>query len=216
MTPDESRATEQEGRSPSHSKDLAAVIAADRAARDPESRPIRECIADTIAATQSMSVYLLDPAFDSTRLGTFPMPEGYRQRSTGIHAELTLTGEAMRRLLILWTAILREEVGLQAGCHYPIHGLRFIGGGSVLYETSLCWVCNNYYVVTERESSGESPRRWRSSSPGTREHSWLGLPGGYPKGEPSRMCRELRELLTETLPIPEELVRKVMPKPKGV
>jgi hypothetical protein len=218
MMPEESRSTEQDGRSPSQSKDFAAWIAADRAARDPKSRPIRESIANTIAATQSISVYLLDPAFDSTGLGTFPMPEGYSQRkkSTGIHAERTLTGEAMTRLLILWTAVLREDVGLQAACHYPIHGLRLINGGSVLYETSLCWLCNNYYVVTERQSSGESPRRLRSRPPGTKEHSWLGLPGGYPKGEPSPTCRELRELLTEILPIPEELVQKVMPKPKGV
>lgn len=33
-----------------------------------------------------------------------------------------------------------------AFCHLPIHGLRFRLKGELVFETSICWMCSNYYV----------------------------------------------------------------------
>jgi hypothetical protein len=34
-----------------------------------------------------------------------------------------------------------------AACHFPIHGLRFFKGKELIYYTSLCWVCANFYIA---------------------------------------------------------------------
>jgi hypothetical protein len=151
----------------------------------------RSRIAESIAPTDRIEVYLLDPAKERGALGTFPLHPYGTQASTGIHELKPLEGEPAAQLLGLWTATLRDEEGRQAHCHYPIHGLRFFCGETVLFETSLCWVCNNYSAGTEQG------------------YLWLGLPGGYPQGPPTPSCAGLRQLLAALLPIPEFLVRKV-------
>ena len=175
-----------------------------RARRDQRSRPARERVAKSIAATDEIRVYLLDPAFEPAGLESFPMPEDYGWEKTGVHGQKTLVGEPMTRLRDLWSAILSEVEGLQARCHYPIHGIRFLGGGSVLFETSLCWVCNNYYLVdgVTAEIGFDEVVRVKGSH-------FLGLPCDSPYGPRSPKCRELEELLTSLLPIPEDLVQKV-------
>jgi hypothetical protein len=95
------------------------------------------------------------------------------------------------QLVSLWTALLQEEEGRQAACHYPIYGLRFLGGESLLYETSICWLCNNYYA----KSDGG--------------YNWMGFPGDLPKGQPSPSATQLRRFLESQIPIPETLARKV-------
>jgi hypothetical protein len=34
----------------------------------------------------------------------------------------------------------------QALCHEPFYGLRFYSGKKLLFETSVSWECNNFYV----------------------------------------------------------------------
>jgi hypothetical protein len=60
-------------------------------------------------------------------------------------------------------------------CHYPIHGLRIRAGTKLLFETSICWECNNYYFTHDRESR------------------WVSLTDD---------ANELRKLLNELMPIP--------------
>jgi hypothetical protein len=155
------------------------------------SGPIHERVAEAIAPTDRIMVYLLDPVKDVGRLGTFPLYPYGPQAGTGIHEAKALEGESAIQLLRLWSDTLRDDEGRQAMCHYPIHGLRFFCGESMLYETSLCWVCNNYYAATEQG------------------YLWLGLPGGCPDGPPTLSCAALRQLLEFLLPIPESLARKV-------
>ena len=156
-----------------------------------KSAAIRERTAEAITPADRVDVYLLDPAREAGGAGAFPLRPYGPQAVTGIHGVKTLEAETAARLLVLWAGTLRDEEGRQAHCHYPIHGLRFFRGDSLLYETSLCWVCNNYYA-----GSGQG-------------YDWLGLPGGYPEGPPTSSCAGLRQLLESLLPIPEFLVRKV-------
>ena len=33
-----------------------------------------------------------------------------------------------------------------AFCHLPIHGIRLFAEGQLVFETSICWMCGNYYL----------------------------------------------------------------------
>jgi hypothetical protein len=150
---------------------------------------IRSRTAEAITLTDRIEIYLLDPVCDVGNWGSFPLhPYG---RCTGIHDLTVLEGELAAHFLALWVNTLRDDEGPQAHCHYPIHGLRFFQGESVVYETSLCWVCKNYYAEAERG------------------YVWLGLPGGYPNGPLTSSCDGVRQILEALLPIPESLVQKV-------
>jgi hypothetical protein len=37
-------------------------------------------------------------------------------------------------------------------CHYPAHGIRLYAGDVLLFETSICWACSNYFFTYEGES----------------------------------------------------------------
>jgi hypothetical protein len=70
-----------------------------------------------------------------------------------------------------------------AGCHYPIHGLRFYKGKTLLYQTSLCWHCGNFFATYDP--------LYRSM--------WLGFNGG---------SDELKKFMNSVLPIPEEEIKR--------
>jgi len=73
-------------------------------------------------------------------------------------------------------------------CHFPIHGIRIYAGDQLLFETSICWECGNYYFTYEGYSQ------------------WLGL---------TEDVLDLRKLLDESMPIPKsELQRFPGHKPK--
>jgi hypothetical protein len=44
--------------------------------------------------------------------------------------------------------LLREadDHGGGAACHFPIHAVRLFRGKEIIFETSFCWVCHNYFV----------------------------------------------------------------------
>jgi hypothetical protein len=41
-------------------------------------------------------------------------------------------------------------------CHYPIHGVRFFKGTEVVFESSFCWKCSNYYVTFPNNVEGSA------------------------------------------------------------
>ena len=156
-----------------------------------ESQEIRLRITDSLTFADRVEICLLDPAWEIKGSHVFPLLPLIWQRSTSIYEVKILDGEPMSRLRSLWSATLQEEEGGQAHCHYPIHGLRFWSAKKLLFETSLCWICNNYFAFKEGKIF------------------WLGLPGGYPEGPGTTSCAELRKILSNLLPIPEALARKV-------
>ena len=62
-------------------------------------------------------------------------------------------------------------------CHFPIHGIRLFRGEKLLFETSLCWHCSNYFI--------EYPDDYETAS-------WVGFDSNG-----------LKELLNKELPIPQ-------------
>jgi hypothetical protein len=61
---------------------------------------------------------------------------------------VSLMGGDAQRVSALWRLL---PVGDQARCHDPLFGLRFLDGGVVLCQASICWKCNNIYG----EANGE-------------------------------------------------------------
>lgn len=41
----------------------------------------------------------------------------------------------------------RNDFGGGAFCHEPVHGVRFFKDDTLLFQTSLCWGCGNYFVT---------------------------------------------------------------------
>ena len=75
--------------------------------------------------------------------------------------------------------LLKEQDDLDGGamCHFPIHGIRLFRGEDIIFKTSICWKCSNYYL--------EYPDDFRTAS-------WVGFMG-----------KQLREFLFKELPIPQ-------------
>ena len=98
-----------------------------------------------------------------------------------------LKAEPMQEARRLMAATLTGGViGGGAFCHYPVHGLRFYQGGSLLYYTSCCWVCGNFFVSYPDASDGAQ---------------WL----GFPKDD-------LEKWINKLLPIPEEELKRFKAK----
>ena len=61
-------------------------------------------------------------------------------------------------------------------CHFPIHGLRIYARDKLLFETSICWHCSNYYFTYDGVSN------------------WLGLTDD---------AIDIKKLLDDFMPIPD-------------
>ncbi len=74
--------------------------------------------------------------------------------------------------------LLKEENDWDGGafCHFPIHGIRLFRGEELIFKTSLCWKCSNYYIVY--------PDDYNTAS-------WVGFEG-----------KALKEFLMREMPIP--------------
>jgi hypothetical protein len=157
------------------------------------SRGLQELLVKQLTRTDRVEVYLLDPSFEAQTAWTFPVPS--QRPETDIVDSRSLAGESMTRILALWTELLEQKEGYQLHCHYPIHGLRFYGVEGMLFETSVCWVCNNFYT----ETGGR--------------FVWIGMPGDSPTHPENDCRRRFRQAIESLLPIPKGLVEKVRPQP---
>jgi hypothetical protein len=70
------------------------------------------------------------------------------REEVGTAPGVSLTGDDAQRVSALWRLL---PTGYQARCHDPRFGLRFLDGGVVLCQASVCWECNNIYG----EANGE-------------------------------------------------------------
>ena len=117
----------------------------------------------------------------------FPIPP-YARKSK-ILQRRTLSRDEVTKLL----PALRENVGVEknhggAFCHYPIHGVRLWSGEKLIFQSSFCWSCLNFYVVYPDLTA-----------------DWVGIE-----------TKELKQVMSELMPIPEkELERfRKMNEPK--
>jgi hypothetical protein len=64
-----------------------------------------------------------------------------------ILGQTTLFGADAQALASLWRS-QRFDWGVQALCHYPAYGFRYYSGSKLIFETSVCYRCNNFYTPT--------------------------------------------------------------------
>lgn len=53
-------------------------------------------------------------------------------------------GEAAQTIAALWRQL---PPGREERCHIPAFALRFLAGDEVVLEASLCWRCNNIWII---------------------------------------------------------------------
>ncbi len=71
-----------------------------------------------------------------------------------------------------------EKLPGGAMCHYPIHAIRVWSGEHLIFHTSFCWMCGNFYF----EYPDFTVR-------------WTGIQG-----------TKLKEVVNELMPIPQEVI----------
>ena len=80
------------------------------------------------------------------RANAFPIrPYG---TSSPILSQSAFTGDEASAVGAAWRSLdFDEDAG--AFCHDPVYGLRFYREDKLLFETSVCWRCSNFYVPKE-------------------------------------------------------------------
>ncbi len=58
-----------------------------------------------------------------------------------------LREDDLKRFLNLWEIFPVNDSG-GAMCHFPVYGFQFYKKDKLILETSLCWVCENFYIDT--------------------------------------------------------------------
>ena len=87
-------------------------------------------------------VYAIDEIVSGD--GEFPIRAYERQHAPVLSSTVIRRGEA-RRMAELWRHLSFEK-GWQALCHEPPYGVRFYRGDELVFETSICWSCTNFFV----------------------------------------------------------------------
>ena len=112
-------------------------------------------LAKILATCDQIEVYLLDHETKETRSdylgwetdleeGEFPiMPYGAKSK---ILKRSRLTPEERKEFLPALTKILIADPADGPFCHFPIHGIRVFSGEKIIFQTSICWHCGNFYV----------------------------------------------------------------------
>ena len=62
-----------------------------------------------------------------------------------VHGHVTLTGNDCESLRSAWRSLAFDRLG-GAFCHFPAYGIRLYRNDQLLFETTVCWQCQNFYV----------------------------------------------------------------------
>lgn len=142
----------------------------------------RAKLAEILNLADAVEIYRLDFSMagevpEGKESDFFPI-KPYGQMSE-ILARKRLNGEDLEACRKATAELLRvPENSGGAFCHYPIHGVRFLRGEEVVFESSFCWKCSNYYVTLPNDKEGSA--------------SWCGIDSDG-----------IRKFLEKQLPIPQ-------------
>lgn len=148
----------------------------------------RASVAETLQFADTAEIYLLDfdmpeEEADSEKEQRFPIHP--YDRSTNILNRKKIAGDLLAECRKGTAELLKvREDPASNLCHFPIHGVRFFKGKEMIFESSFCWTCNNFYV----EGAG-----------GT--HDWIGIGADG-----------LREFLMKEMPVPEKEMERFSAK----
>ncbi|WP_395741846.1 hypothetical protein [Prosthecobacter sp.] len=147
----------------------------------------RARLADIISHANRVELVLLD--FEPTSdLEKIPEPDRFAispsNSSTRILRRITPKPDIADLAKQHFQRLLRTRDDHEGGawCHMPVHGVRFFKDDHLLFQTSLCWTCHNYFVTYPDDDETAT---------------WVGLED-----------EGLKKFMLEQLPIPEEELRR--------
>ena len=145
----------------------------------------RQSLAEVLLFTTRIDIYLLDFELeievDAEEYDRYFPIKPYHKFSRIIDQK-TPKAEHVNDCKLVFSKLMKEPNEVGTMCHFPIHGIRFYSDEDILFETSLCWNCGNYFV--------EYPDDFRTAT-------WVGF-----------NSRELKALLYRFLPIPEQELKR--------
>ncbi|MEM1083515.1 MAG: hypothetical protein AAGI48_05295 [Verrucomicrobiota bacterium] len=119
----------------------------------------RSQIAEMIKKADRAEVYLLsgkvekrevpeDELYSDPKPPTEWFPIRPYDGDSKIKIRKTLKDKQLRQLVGEIGKVLRQRNDLDGGafCHSPNHGICFLAGDTILFETSFCYKCSNYYL----------------------------------------------------------------------
>jgi len=117
----------------------------------PQDRMLSLAHTDALARFDRIELYAVsmpkpfgdeEPKREPTE-STFPVrPYGVY---ADIHAHKTIRGAACDELRTTWQSLAFDRLG-GAFCHHPVYGFRLYRDDDLLFETTVCWECQNFYV----------------------------------------------------------------------
>lgn len=145
---------------------------------------------EALPRCDKVEVFALKPEIGKAK-NDVPKDRAFPIRPYAVNAEIvdhtTLSGASAEKIVKAWRSMAFDKFA-GAFCHEPAYGLRFYREDKLLFETSVCWKCQNFYIpeVTSK-NSGEG------NSKGT-QHQWYGF-------EKNSASEELLALLRKELPL---------------
>jgi hypothetical protein len=150
----------------------------------------RQTLGEIIGSSATRcEVYLLDcllPIGKDARISSDPSDENHfpirpYEKETKILKRRELGAEEFKALLPSLVQIVAVEGNTYgAMCHQPIHGLRIYDQGVLIFETSICYECRNFFVLYPNGGAG-----------------WVGLNGN-----------EFEDQMKKLMPIPESEIQR--------
>ena len=149
---------------------------------------------DSLPSCDQVVIYALDlrDPFDDAEDVPIPNDMAFPIRPYAAQARIldskTLTGNDVEPLCVSWRS-LSFDAGAGAFCHEPVYGLRFYRSKELIFETSICWKCNNFFIpsVSAAESNTLGPHT---------DHQWYGF-------RKDKASAKLLALLKTQLPHPK-------------
>lgn len=125
-------------------------------------RDFRTAVAGTFQFADRVDVFLLDYSIGKDlaykpKVGDETFPIRPYQKETKILKKREVPTKEIQQWCVAVTKTITSEKKFSGGalCHMPIHGLRIYARNELLFETSICWHCRNYYFETDWQSLTE-------------------------------------------------------------
>ena len=107
----------------------------------------RQKIGKLISGCDKMEVFLLDFSMEDVEVGVESFPISPFDSETKVIKKVEVNKSDSETFRDMVSTMLSSREPEEAGsfCHYPIHGIRLYQSGVLVFQTSFCWSCDNYY-----------------------------------------------------------------------